>query len=124
MDFVLSPTDLPSIKVYRTADHKKKPRAGPFWHRVGTLNGQDRFGTLCKLMFGLLVIPCSNADSERGFSILRKIHTDQRSNLDQSTIIALMSVKFNCDDCCHDVKVDTELLKDCKKATYLYLHKD
>ena len=51
---------------------------------------------LCKLMFGLLTIPGSNADSERGFSMLRKIHTDQRANLDQSTIISLMTMKFNC----------------------------
>jgi hypothetical protein len=46
-----------------------------------------------------LSIPVSNADSEHSFSMLRKIHTDQRANLDQSTIIALMSMKFNCNDC-------------------------
>ncbi len=62
-------------------------------------------------MAGLLAIPpSSNADSERGFSILRKIHTDQRSNLDQSTVVALMSLKFNCDDCCHEVQFEPELL--------------
>ena len=68
-------------------------------------------------MMGLLTIPASNADSERGFSILRKIHTDQRSNLSQSTIISLMSIKFNCEDCCVDSNLPEELLKDCKKAT-------
>ena len=76
-------------------------------------------------MYGLLVIPCSNADSERGFSILRKIHRDQRASLDQSTIIALMSMKLNCDNCCHDILMDSNLLnKQCKKATYLSLHKE
>lgn len=44
-----------------------------------------------------LSIPCFNADSEHGFLILRKIHTDQRSNLDQTTIVSLMSLKFNSD---------------------------
>ncbi len=74
-------------------------------------------------MAGLLAIPSSNADSERVFSILRKIHTDQRSNLDQSTVVALMSLKFNCDDCCHEVKFEPELLKTCKKATSTHLGK-
>ena len=62
---------------------------------------------------GLMSILCSNADSERGFSILRKIHTDQRSNLDQSTVIALMTLKFNCDDCCHAIAMNSDLLKYC-----------
>ena len=57
------------------------------------------------LMAGLLTIPTSNADAERGFSILRKIHTDQRSNLSQSTIIALMSINFNADSCCYDAEI-------------------
>ncbi len=32
-------------------------------------------------------IPASNADSERGFSMLSKGHTDQGSTLKQSTIV-------------------------------------
>ena len=68
-----------------------------------------RFANLAKLMVGLLAIPSSNADSERGFSILRKIHTDQRSNLDQSTVVALMSLKFNSDHYCHEVQFEQEL---------------
>ena len=74
-------------------------------------------------MSGLLSISCSNADSERGFSMLRKIHTDQRSHLDQSTIVALMSLKFNCDIRCFDVNFDDDLLAKCKKATYISLRK-
>ncbi len=46
--------------------------------------------TLDLLCFpGLLCIPCLNADSERGFSVLRKVHTDQRASLSQDTIIQL-----------------------------------
>ncbi len=107
-DFVLSPSDLPPLMYYKDCDGTDKPRPGPFWCEVGkmkTLLGESRFPKLAKLMAGLLSIPCSNADSERGFSILRKIHTDQRSNLDQSTLISLMSIKYNCDDCCHEAKL-------------------
>lgn len=91
-DFLLSPADIeppttyqawePNFNPYRAADKVEKPCLGSFWWRVGqmkSLDGEPRFPTLYKLMAGLLSIPCSNADSERGFSILRKIHTDQRS---------------------------------------------
>ena len=79
MDFTLSTGDLPSVEMYKSATGDK-PRSGVFWHEVGkltTLDGQSRFPSLVKLMSGLSTIPVSNADSERGFSVLRKIHTDQ-----------------------------------------------
>ena len=120
LDFSLSPGDLPTPEKYRAADKPMKPRAGAFWwgvRKLRTLDGEPRYDKLFKLMAGLLSIPVSNADSERGFSMLRKIHTDQRSNLDQSTLVALMSMKFNCDDCCTDIKLSSELLQKCKKAT-------
>ena len=54
---------------------------------------------------------------ERGFSVLRRIHTDQRPSLKQSTIISLMYIKFNSEECCHDTILDENLLTTCKKAT-------
>ena len=105
MDFKLSPGELPSVVKYKAADGITRSKASLFWVEVGkmvTLDGQPIFDLLHQLMAGLLSIPVSN---ERGFSMLRKIHTDQRANLDQSTIIALMAMKFNCDDCCCDIKL-------------------
>ena len=113
-DFKLSPNDLPTLAKYKAADVVMRPKAGLFWLEVGkmtTFEGQLRFNLLHKLMSGLMSIPVSNADSERGFSILRKIHTDQRSNLDQSTI----------DNCCLDIKLPPELFRECKKATKSYV---
>lgn len=124
LDFCLSSSDLPTIQKYKAADKTEKNCVGDFWCKVSklpTVDGKPRFETLCKLMFGLLTIPCSNADSERGFSMLRKIHTDQRSNLEQSTIISLMTMKFNCDSCCYDTTLNEELLKKSKRATALHL---
>ncbi len=64
-------------------------------------------------MAGLL-IPSSNADSERDFerdfSMLRKIHSDEQSNLHHSTIVSLITLKFNCDTCFHDTKFTPYLL--------------
>ena len=37
-----------------------------------------RFGVLSKLAKTLLVLPNSNADPERAFSIIKKIHTEFR----------------------------------------------
>lgn len=134
-DFLLSPSELeplvstykvcePSFNPYRKAEQVEKPRAGAFWWKVGQMkafDGEPRFPLLFKLMTGLLSIPSSNADSERGFSMLRKIHTDQRSNLDHSTVVSLMSLKFNCDTCCFDSKLPEELLTKAKQATRLSL---
>ena len=125
-DFTLSPSDFPTPGEYHAADDEMKPKTGFYWSEVGkikTLDGKPRFLKLFHIMAGLLTIPVSNADSEMGFSILRKIHTDQRSNLSQSTIISLMSVKMNSDCCCYDATVPQELLHKCRKATSVSLGK-
>jgi len=64
-------------------------------------------------------IPSFNADSEQGFYILKKIPTDHHPLLKQSTLIALMSIKFNCDQCCHDSTFSKELTNS-KKATAVH----
>ena len=87
--------------------------------KIKTLDGEDRFPLLGKLMVGLLSIPASNADSERGLSILRKIHTDQRPSLKQDTLISLMTIKFNSNSDCYSTKFSENLLTKCKKATSL-----
>ena len=50
------------------------------------------------------------------------MHTYQRSDLDHSTIVSLMSFKFNCDSYCFDATLSKGLLTDSKKATYKSLH--
>ncbi len=120
LDYTLSSADLPTPDMYTAADGIERPQIGRYWRKVSqllTLDRQPRFPLLYKLMIGLMTIPASNADAERGFSMLRKIHTDQRSNLSQSTITALMSIKLNCEDCCIDTELPNDLLLDCKKAT-------
>ena len=43
----------------------------------------------------LLIRPYSNADPERLFSMVRKIETEERRQLDPSTVCDLLSVKIN-----------------------------
>jgi hypothetical protein len=91
-DYQLAPVDdLPSCV---TDDNIEQ-----FWEEMGKLDdifsGTKRFGVLSKLGKTLLVLPNSNADSERAFSIIKKIHTEFRSDLNNDTICGLLSGKFN-----------------------------
>jgi hypothetical protein len=54
---------------------------------IGKLfSGTKRFGVLSKLAKTLLVLSNSNTDSERAFSIIKKIHTEFRSDLNNDII--------------------------------------
>ena len=68
----------------------------------------------------LLSLPHSNADTERIFSIVRKIITDYRTEMEQNTLCALLECKVNNDNCCYDTDVPKELVKIAKQATMNY----
>ena len=78
-----------------------------------TLEGADRFLYLVQLVKCILALPHSNADTERVFSIVHKIVTDYRMEMDQSTLCALVACKMNCDDKCFQVDTPRELLQRC-----------
>lgn len=84
-------------------------------------NGAQRFPLLSKIIRTILTIPNSNADSERMFSGVKKIHTAFRSQLNNDTICQLLAVKTNCDDDCYNLTTDSELLKKAKSATWNYI---
>ena len=57
-----------------------------------------RFAILAKVMLAFVIIPISNAASERaGFSMVRKIEADFRSELAQDTTCALLLTRMNSD---------------------------
>jgi hypothetical protein len=63
-----------------TPNNSLKSNIEQFWGEMGKLDdiffGTKRFGVLSKLAKTLLVLPNSNADYERAFSIIKKIHTE------------------------------------------------
>ena len=79
---------------------------------------------LSKLAKVLLVLPHSNADPERLFSMVRKIETELRGNLDPSTVCDLLSVKVNNDQPCYDSKhlMTESLIASAKTATRCLQH--
>ena len=76
-------------------------RVDTFWAEMGrkkTFVGAVRFPLLTRVMTKLSVIAHSNnADSERVFSMVRKVDTDSRSQLGNDTLRALLSCKINTD---------------------------
>lgn len=78
------------------------------------------FPNLATLMQALISIPHSNAQSERVFSMLKKIYTDQRADLCKDSLNSLLAVKMNVDTCCFDTNIDRSLCKKLKKAAYDY----
>ena len=67
-----------------------------------------------------LLMPHSNAGSERVFSMVNKIDTEHRSELAQDTIAALLSVKVNCTADTHSYEPPATVLHMSKKATMNY----
>ena len=63
--------------------------------QVKTVAGYYKYSTISKLMKTYLLLPHSNADSERVFSMVNKICTEHRADLAQDTVAALLSVKVN-----------------------------
>ena len=85
-----------------------------FWADIGDMKTVKdletlRFEKLSLLAKALLVLPHSNADPERLFSMVRKIYTELRRQMDPSTLSSLLSVKVNNDNPCY---LNQELMSD------------
>ena len=78
-----------------------------------------QYSLLSRLAKILLVIPHSNGDPERLFSMIRKICTDHRKSLAPSTICDLLSAKLNNSNVCYDncKLLTTDFLRSIKTAT-------
>lgn len=123
LDYVLASSAV--IPTVHKDDDKptKSEELCKYWQEVGnmkTLQGDDRFPSLFLLAKCLLSLPVSNADTERVFSIVRKIITDYRTEMEQSTLCALLSCKMNCDCPCYELDTPKELLRAAKVATMEY----
>ena len=94
-----------------------------FWgsmHQVKHITSSTPlYPILLTLVRALLSLPASNADSERCFSMVRKIDYEERSHLERTTVAALLSMKSNIDGDCFDFKPPEEL-KIKKSAVRVY----
>ena len=110
---------------YQLQDDEDLPKdktIDKFWGCMGKKKsaGQFIFSNISKLMKSLLCIPHSNASSERTFSMVRKIVTENQTDLANDTVCALLSCKLNSDCRASDFKPTKDELQYAKSATYLY----
>ena len=86
------------------------------WQEIGRMKtcGTPRFPNCTRLAKSL---PISNADTQRVFSIVRKIVTDYFTEMDKSMLCALVSCNLNSNSNCYDLETPKELLKRAKVAT-------
>ena len=95
-----------------------------FWaelHNIKEIGSTaPQYANLLVLVRALLSLPASNADSERCFSMVRKIDGEERSHLECSTIASLLTLKINVDDDCFNYMPPTELLSLNKSADWRY----
>jgi len=99
------------------------------WHMLSNLKdgeGRPKFDQLAQLMKGILVIPHSNADSERVFSCVRKNRTEFRPTLGDGTLGSLLIEKqtmFASGRVCYKQQYPLKLIRAAKSATYTSLTK-
>ena len=97
---------------------------GPRHHKAGNCCRDVIREYGCRTQFVIFAsgpLPNSNADSERVFSMVKKIDTDSRFDLGQDTLCALLSCKINIEDNCYQFQPPAELLKSAKSATWDYV---
>ena len=92
-----------------------------FWVNIAHLRspmGELKYANLALLALKLLSIPSSNADSERVFSLVRRIKTEFRSSLLTETLSALIGCHFNkTSSCCEMASIDESLISKAKTCT-------
>lgn len=95
-----------------------------FWNALGKMPRPDdtreqRFPHIVRLAKAALVLPHSNADPERLFSMVKKIETSQRGHLLPTATCDLISCKYNNPVGCFDSAplMTSEALKRAKGAT-------
>ena len=92
--------------------------------KIGQIKGTDgkpKYPLLTNVIKGILVIPHSNAESERAFSSVRITRTEFRPNLSDQQLSALVVEKFwmfSSRVVCYEQTISEEILRKAKSANY------
>ncbi|MGH0133285.1 UNVERIFIED_CONTAM: hypothetical protein FKN15_039742 [Acipenser sinensis] len=110
-------------------DILRSDRADVSWYKIGRIfnpvTSQPKFALLAMVMLTVLIILHSNADTERIFSIVRKVQTEFRPNLSRKTLEAICVQKLkllSVEKKCYEAVYNKSVLMKCKSATYTKLH--
>lgn len=108
---------------YEDLDEQSFSRIDAAWGEIGKLtdaSGCKKYLALSKLMLAILIIPHSNAPTERIFSIVRKNQTEFRPRLSTKSLSALLVEKtktLTSGELCYKRTFSDKLLNAAKKAT-------
>lgn len=107
------------------ATYKKDiTRIDQFWGELALqtnkVTGKQLYPLLSKIGLAIVIIPNSNADCERTLSMVRKIQTELRSDLQNGTLCALLSCKINQQCLCFSFDPSCHMLNLAKTATKQY----
>lgn len=84
-------------------------------------DGRLRFSMLGNVAKLVLVLPHSNAEEERLFSMVRKNKTAFRPNLKlDGTLSSVLTIKLACPNPCHEYEPTKSVIEQAKKATRDY----
>ena len=99
-------------------------RMDVIWNYLSTkkhIDGHPMFGRLFKIAEVILVIPHSNADEERVFSMVRKNKTPFRSSLSlDNTLSGLLSTKLGSHEPCYKFCPTDAVIDKAKTVTWEY----
>ena len=99
-------------------------RMDMIWHYLSNLkavDGKNRFSRISHVAKLVLVIPHSNAEEERIFSMVRKNKTAFRPNLDpKGTLSSILTIKLGSHQPAHVFEPPKSMLKKAKTATWDY----
>lgn len=103
-------------------------RVDEAWFQVGQIRdvatAKPKFANISKVASALLVLPHSNANCERLFSLARKNKTEYRSSMSTETLESLLILKMNVfggGKECYSTELPDDLLTRCKSAAYRHL---
>lgn len=105
-------------------DEEKIFRMDEVWHYLSNLKSSDGmkwFKMLSQIALLTLIVPHSNADEERVFSMVRKNKTPFRPSLGlDTTLPSLLTVKLATHEPCHKFEPDPTVVARADKVTWEY----
>jgi len=81
---------------------------------IKTVEGMPKFDRISDILLSILVIPHSNAECERLFSMVKKNRTAHRSLLSDALLESLLTLKTTADSFCYEKNFSDELLEKAK----------
>lgn len=85
-----------------------------FWSRLAHIkdfNDELEYAHLVKLARLCLILPHSNAETERVFSVVTDVKTKKRNKISSDALNAVSVIRFSSDNCCQQFQVTNDHLK-------------